>query len=83
MLWGLTINLIIVFLDSKNLSLCHGKPQKREKMTTLQANIEFRASLPNSINVIMYMEFDDNIFVDKTHHEKLLKMDSSHLRCIF
>ena len=51
-------------------------------MTTLRANIEFRAPLPNSINVIMYMEFDD-IFVDKTHHEELLKMDSSHLRCIF
>ena len=34
-----------------------------KKNETLRANIEFRAPLPNSINVIMYM---DKVFVDKT-----------------
>ena len=29
-------------------------------------NMEFGASLPNSINVITYMEFDESIFVGKT-----------------
>ena len=32
----------------------------------------------------MYMEFDNNIFVNKTTpHERLLKMDSNHIRCIY
>ena len=33
---------------------------------SLRVNIEFRIPLPNSMNVIIYMEFDNNIFVDKT-----------------
>ena len=49
-------------------NLCHGEPQERERNGTLRANVEFRTPLPNSINVIMYMEFDNNIFVDKTRH---------------
>ena len=47
-------------------TLCHGKPRKRNG--TLQANIEYRTPPPKSINVIVYMEFDNNIFVDKTEH---------------
>ena len=47
-------------------SLCHREPQEQKRNKTLQTNIEFRAPLPNSINVIMYMEFDSNCFVDKT-----------------
>ena len=47
-------------------SLCHGKPQERKGNGTLPANIEFRAPVLNSVNVIMYMEFDNNVFVDKT-----------------
>ena len=47
-------------------SLCHGEPQVRKRNGTLRANIEFRAPLPNSINVTMHMEFDNNIFLDKT-----------------
>ena len=31
--------------------------------------MEFGESLPNSINVIMYMEFDESIFVDKTRRQ--------------
>ena len=38
-------------------SLCHGEPQERKRNRTLPVNIEFKAPLPNSINVIMYMEF--------------------------
>ena len=41
------------------------KPQERERNETFQA--KFR-TLPNSINVTMYMEFDNNIFMDKTRH---------------
>ena len=48
-------------------TLCHGALQERNRNGTLRANVEFRTPLPNSINVIMYMEFD-NIFVDKTRH---------------
>ena len=48
--------------------LCHGEPQERKRNRTFPANIKFRAPLPNSINVIMYMEFDNNIFKDKTRH---------------
>ena len=65
---GLTINLVIVFLDGfiTSSSLYHGEPQERIINGTLRANIEFRAPLLNSIYVIMYMEFDNSIFVDKT-----------------
>ena len=45
-------------------SLCHGKPQER-KRNIERANIEFRAPLSNSINVMMYVEFDNNIFLDQ------------------
>ena len=64
----LTTNMIIVFLNSTHLLLCHGEPQEWERNGTLRANEEFRAPLPNSINVIMYIEFENNIFVDKTRH---------------
>ena len=47
-------------------SICNGEPLERKRNGTLQANIKFRAPLPNSINVIMYMESDNDIFVDKT-----------------
>ena len=47
-------------------SLCHGELQERKINGTLRVYVEFRAPLPNSINVIMYMEFDNTIFVDKT-----------------
>ena len=65
---GLTINLVIVFLDGfiTSSSLCHGEPQERIKNGTLRAIVEFRVPLPNSTYVIMYMEFDNSIFVDKT-----------------
>ena len=46
-------------------SICNGEPLERKRNGTLQANIKFRAPLPNSINVIMYMESDNDIFVDK------------------
>ena len=49
-------------------TLSHGEPQEWKRNGTLRANVEFRTPLPNSINVIMYMEFDNNIFVDKTRH---------------
>ena len=39
-------------------ALCHGEPQEWKRNGTLRANIEFRTPLPNSINVIMDMEFD-------------------------
>ena len=47
-------------------TLCHGEPQEQKRNGTLGANIEFKTPLPNSISVIMYMEFDNNILVDKT-----------------
>ena len=73
-----------IFVFDTSPSFCHGEPQERKKNETFRANIEFRASLLNSINVIMYMEFDNNIFVEKkTDHERLLKIDSNHLRCTF
>ena len=56
-----------IFECDTSLTLCHGEPQERKRSGTLRANIEFRTPLPNSI-VIMYMEFDINIFVDKTRH---------------
>ena len=43
-------------------------PQERKRNGTVRANIEFRTPLPNSINVIVYMEFDNNIFKDKTRY---------------
>ena len=55
-----------IFEFDSSPSLCHGEPQEWERNITLRANVEFRAPLPNSINVIMYIEFDNNIFVDKT-----------------
>ena len=53
-----------IFGFDTSSSLCHGEPQERKR--TLQGNIEFRAPVPNSINVIMYMECDNSIFVDET-----------------
>ena len=41
---------------------------KWKRNETLRANIEFRKTPPNSINVIMYMTFENNIFADKTRH---------------
>ena len=75
-----------VFGCDKSPFLCHGEAQGWKRNGTLRANTEFRAPLPNSINVIMYMEFNNSIFVDKTSkadHERLLKMYGSHLCCIF
>ena len=40
--------------------LCHGEPQEREKMELCKRNANITA------NVIMYMEIDNNIFVNKT-----------------
>ena len=68
---GLTVNLVTVFLDLTHLPLCHGEPQERKRNGILHANIEFRTPLPNSINVIVYMEFD--IFVDKKRHITIMK----------
>ena len=51
-------------------TLCHGKPQERKRNGTLQADIEFRTPQPNSTNEIMYMEFDNNIFMDKTRYTR-------------
>ena len=57
-----------IFGFNTSPSLCHGEPQKQKRNGTLRADIEFRAPLRNSINVIMYMEFENSIFVDKTRH---------------
>ena len=46
-------------------SLCHRGPQGRKRNETLRANMEFKSTLLKSINVIVNMEFDSNIFVDK------------------
>ena len=54
-----------IFVFDTSPSFCHGEPQERKRNGTLRANIEFRAPLPNSINVIIYMKFYNNIFVDK------------------
>ena len=45
-----------IFAFDTSPSLCHGEPQERKRNATLRANIKFRASLRNSINVIMCME---------------------------
>ena len=55
-----------IFGFNTSPSLCHREPQERKRNGTLRANIEFRAPLPNSINVITCMKFDNSIFVDKT-----------------
>ena len=55
-----------IFGFDTSSSLCHGEPQERKRNRTLRVNIEFREPLSNSINVMMYMEFDNTIFVDKT-----------------
>ena len=55
-----------VFGFDRSPSLCHGEPQERNRNETLQVNIEFRAPLPNSINMIMYTIFNNLVFVDKT-----------------
>ena len=41
-------------------TLCHGEPQERKINGTLRANIKFSTPLPNSIIVIMYMEFNNS-----------------------
>ena len=38
-------------------SLCHEKPQERKGNETLRANIEFRATLLNSVNVIIRQQY--------------------------
>ena len=45
--------------------LCHGEPQEHKRNGTLRENIEFIAPLPNCINMIMYIKFNDSIFLDK------------------
>ena len=50
--------------------LYHGEPQERKRNQALRAKIDPRTPLPNPTNVIMYMEFDNNIFVNKTRHIK-------------
>ena len=57
-----------IFQFDTSPTLCHGEPQKRKRNGTLRANIEFRTPLFNFRNMIMYMEFDNNIFVDKTRY---------------
>ena len=56
-----------IFGFDTSSTLCHGAPQERKRNGTLRRNVEFRITLPNSINMIIYMEFD-NFFVDKTRH---------------
>ena len=54
---------------SVSFSLCHGKTEEQKRNGTLRANTEFRTPLPNSKNVITYMEsinFYNIIFVYKT-----------------
>ena len=55
-----------IFGFDASFSLYHRNPQKRKRHGTFRANIEFRAPLHNSINATMYMEFNNNIFVDQT-----------------
>ena len=57
-----------IFGFNTSPTLCHGKPQERERNRTLRANIEFRTPVPNFINVIMCMEFNNNVFLDKARH---------------
>ena len=57
-----------IFRFDTSPTLCHGEPQERKRNGTLRANTEFRTPLPDSINVTMYMESGNNIFVDKTRH---------------
>ena len=57
-----------IFRFDTSPSLCHGEPQEWKRNGALRVNIEFRTPLPNSINVIMYIDFDNNIFVDKTRY---------------
>ena len=49
-------------------TFCHGEPQEQKRNGTFWANVEIRTPLPNSINVLMYMEFDNKIFVDKKQY---------------
>ena len=66
MVWilqGLTIN---IFGFDTSPSLHHVELQEQKRNGVLRANVEFRAPLPNSTNATMNMEFDNNIFVDKT-----------------
>ena len=51
-----------IFRFDTSPTLCHGELQEWKINGTLRANIEFRTPLPNSKNVIMYMEFANNIF---------------------
>ena len=62
-----------IFVFDTSLSFCHGEPQERKRNGTLR--VEFRAPLPNSINVIMYMEFGSNIFVDKKDESRKITKD--------
>ena len=57
-----------IFGFNTSPTLCYGEPQEQKKNGTWQANIEFRTPLPNSANVIIYMEFNNSILVDKTRH---------------
>ena len=64
-IFGFDISLSL----SVSFSLCHGKTEEHKRNGTLRANTEFRTPLPNSKNVITYMEFIifyNIIFVDKT-----------------
>ena len=61
-----------IFGFSTSPSLYHEEPQERRRNGSLRVNIEFRIPLPNSMNVIIYMEFDNNIFVDKTTEDRRL-----------
>ena len=54
-----------IFGFDRSPALCHEEPQERKRNGTLRENTEFRAPLPNSINVFMYMKIN-NFFVDKT-----------------
>ena len=51
-----------IFRFDTSPTLCHGERQEWKINGTLRASIEFRTPLPNSKNVIMYMEFANNIF---------------------
>ena len=49
-------------------ALCHGGHQEVSKRGTMRVNLEFKNPLPNSINVLLYLEYDNTISVNSARY---------------
>ena len=64
-------------------ALCNGGHQEPARKGSLRISLEFAAALPNTVTVLLYSDFDNEICVNKVRKRLLINtMNTRELECV-